>query len=529
METPSRYTFSPDGNTKVFPIPVTIKGENYVRIDVDSVTINDRNRYDIVNNAVVFVNVADVPNGSQLDVLVVQTDEGITNLGAVISVDIVAQNIASVNTVATDIASVNTVAGDIASVVNTSANIASVNTVAGDISSVNTVAGDIASVVNTSANIADVSTVAGSISNVNTVAPSIANVNTVAPDIASVNTVAGDILAVVAVALDESNINTVAGSITHVNTVSANIADVTAAAADIVDIKAAPAAAAAAEQSEINAAGHELVAGIHATNASNSAVAAAVSETNAAASAASAAAALDNFDDRYLGVKTSNPTLDNDGDPLVQGALYFDSTTKKMMVYDGSTWLESSSVAPVSLITYTYTAGASQATYTGADQNAAVLDYTPNNIIVLVNGVAGTVGIDYTASDGTSVNLAIPPTAGSIVDIIAFKSFVAADTVSATNGGTFAGNVTVPQLTATDVVLPSSWSISVSSGDLVFQSSGVDRLTVDTSGNLVAAGLQAELATKLTEPQGDTRYGVRTISTSNPSGGSNGDIWFKVT
>ena len=105
METPARFTFAPDGSTKTFPIPALIKGDNYVRIDVDSVTINDRNRYDIVNNAVVFVDVADVPNGSQLDVLVVQTDEGITNLGAVISVDIVAQNIASVNTVATSIAS----------------------------------------------------------------------------------------------------------------------------------------------------------------------------------------------------------------------------------------------------------------------------------------------------------------------------------------------------------------------------------------------------------------------------------------
>ena len=29
------------------------------------------------------------------------------------------------------------------------------------------------------------------------------------------------------------------------------------------------------------------------------------------------------FDDRYLGAKSSAPTVDNDGDALITGALYF--------------------------------------------------------------------------------------------------------------------------------------------------------------------------------------------------------------
>jgi len=73
--------------------------------------------------------------------------------------------------------------------------------------------------------------------------------------------------------------------------------------------------------------------------------------TSAAESAASAAAALaselaaagylDNFDDKYLGAKSSAPTLDNDGDPLTDGALYFDTVLNRMYVYDlGTTaWL----------------------------------------------------------------------------------------------------------------------------------------------------------------------------------------------
>lgn len=69
-----------------------------------------------------------------------------------------------------------------------------------------------------------------------------------------------------------------------------------------------------------------------ANNASNAA--------NAANSARdSALAAYDNFDDRYLGVKTSDPTLDNDGNALVGGALYFNSTDNTMKVYTGSAWV----------------------------------------------------------------------------------------------------------------------------------------------------------------------------------------------
>src|SRR6056300_2749 len=84
-----------------------------------------------------------------------------------------------------------------------------------------------------------------------------------------------------------------------------------------------------------------------ATNAANSATAAATSETNAATSEtnaatseANAAASYDNFDDRYLGAKSSDPSVDNDGDALIDGALYFDTTNNVMKVYDlgATTW-----------------------------------------------------------------------------------------------------------------------------------------------------------------------------------------------
>ena len=94
--------------------------------------------------------------------------------------------------------------------------------------------------------------------------------------------------------------------------------------------------ATAAATSATNAATSETNAATSATNAATSATNAATSETNAAAS-------YDNFDDRYLGSKTSDPTLDNDGDALVTGALYFNSSSNEMKVYGGSSW---AAVAP---------------------------------------------------------------------------------------------------------------------------------------------------------------------------------------
>lgn len=52
----------------------------------------------------------------------------------------------------------------------------------------------------------------------------------------------------------------------------------------------------------------------------------------------------DNFDDRYLGAKGSDPLVDNDGDPLITGALYFNTTTG-MRVYNGVDWQPSTSNA----------------------------------------------------------------------------------------------------------------------------------------------------------------------------------------
>ena len=83
--------------------------------------------------------------------------------------------------------------------------------------------------------------------------------------------------------------------------------------------------------------------GLDATAAASSATAAAGSATAAAGSATDAADKYDEFDDRYLGDKASDPTLDNDGDALVIGAIYFNTSDNEMKVYTSSGWQQ---VAP---------------------------------------------------------------------------------------------------------------------------------------------------------------------------------------
>lgn len=102
---------------------------------------------------------------------------------------------------------------------------------------------------------------------------------------------------------------------------------------------AAAASASAASTSASNAASSASTASTQATNASNSATAAQTAQTAAEAARDSALAAYDNFDDRYLGAKSSNPTLDNDGNALLAGALYYNTTAQEMRLYTGSAWV----------------------------------------------------------------------------------------------------------------------------------------------------------------------------------------------
>jgi len=164
---------------------------------------------------------------------------------------------------------------------------------------------------------------------------------------------------------------------------------------------AASASAAAAATSETNAATSE-------TNAANSATAAASSATDAAAS-------YDDFDDRYLGAKTTAPALDNDGDALITGALYFNTTSDIMFVYGGSGWQAAGSSVNGTSSRNTYTATSGQTSFAAT--------YDTGYVDVYLNGIKLLAGTDFTATSGTAIVLTTGATAGDIVDIVAYGTF----------------------------------------------------------------------------------------------------------
>jgi hypothetical protein len=348
------------------------------------------------------------------------------------------------------IADVNTLAA-ITSDIATLADIEDGTDATDAIQTVASISSDVTTVIGISSNIAtvsgisgDVTTVAGISSNVTTAANNTTNINTVAANDADITVVSGISGNVTTVAGISADVTAVAGDAADIGIVGSNISDVTTAASNIVAIQNASANAATATTKADEASASAAAALVSENAAAASQTASAASQVAAADSAAAAAAALDNFDDRYLGSKASDPTLDNDGNALVSGALYFNSTDNEMRVYDGANWIAASSAGAASLILYEYTATSGQTTFSGADDNSASLSYSVGNIQVVMNGIVLDPS-DFTATSGTSVILASGAATGDLVNIYAFKSFTVADTVSASAGGTFAGNITAPK------------------------------------------------------------------------------------
>lgn len=73
--------------------------------------------------------------------------------------------------------------------------------------------------------------------------------------------------------------------------------------------------------------------------ASASSVNAAASELDAASSLAQVESMFSDFDTRYLGSKALPPALDNEGNALAAGALYFDTAAGEMRAWSGSAWV----------------------------------------------------------------------------------------------------------------------------------------------------------------------------------------------
>jgi len=154
------------------------------------------------------------------------------------------------------------------------------------------------------------------------------------------------------------------------------------------------------------------------------------SATAAAASATAAAASYDSFDDRYLGAKASAPSVDNDGNALIEGALYWNSTSNAMLAWDGAAWASISSTSDI--FRYRYTATGGETSKSGADDNGLTLSYIVGKEQVYLNGVLLVRSTDYVATNGSSIASLAALSAGDILEIITFTAFELANVLSPT-------------------------------------------------------------------------------------------------
>lgn len=98
---------------------------------------------------------------------------------------------------------------------------------------------------------------------------------------------------------------------------------------------------------------------------------------------------------------------------------------------------------------------------TTATTSLTGLAYTPTKVHVFHNGVRLVDGTDYTATNGTSITLTNAAQNGDEVVVISYPSFQTSDTVSAANGGTFAGNVTMSSDLNVDTIKNTSGTTAI--------------------------------------------------------------------
>jgi len=238
----------------------------------------------------------------------------------------------------------------------------------------------------------------------------------------------------------------------------------------LVDAASATTSATNAATSATNASTSETNAATSATTATTKASEASTSATNAATSAtsaetaktaaetaqAAAEAALDNFDDRFLGAKASDPTLDNDGDALTDGALYFNTTDDVMKVYDltNTTWRQIQLTTSDQANVNTVAADLSGSNTIGTvATNIANVNTTATNI-ANINTTAG-ISSDVTSVAGISSAISAVNSNSANINAVNANSaninLVAANDTNVTNVGTNIASITTAATNLADI------------------------------------------------------------------------------
>ena len=208
----------------------------------------------------------------------------------------------------------------------------------------------------------------------------------------------------------------------------------------IVDAATATTAQTAAASSATAAATSATAAQTAQTASETAKTASETAKTASETAQTAAEAALDSFDDRYLGAKSTsggNPTVDNDGNALIDGALFFDTTNNVLMVYNlgTTTWLRTTPTSSDQTAINTVNSNASNInTVSGISSNVT----TVAGIAANVTAVAG----DATDIGTVASNLGGSNTIGTVAGIASNVTTVAGISSNVTTVAGISSDVT---------------------------------------------------------------------------------------
>lgn len=232
----------------------------------------------------------------------------------------------------------------------------------------------------------------------------------------------------------------------------------------------------------------------------------------------------------YLGAANTDPILDNSGQPLQIGTLYYDTINDVLKVYDTPGWRTATSIIQGVKQTFRYTATSGQTIFSGIDLDGKTLSIDDASLVsVFRNGTRLVFPGQYVVNISTdTVTLSSGATTGDSIFIEIFGNYQAqgASSVVITGGsinnttigtttpaagsftiGTFgSGSVSSPSIspigdTNTGLYFPSADTIS-------FSTAGSHRLTIGSGGGI---GINT------TSPQSTAGWGILTLDGSTGS------------
>jgi hypothetical protein len=141
-------------------------------------------------------------------------------------------------------------------------------------------------------------------------------------------------------------------------------------------------------------------------------------------------ASVTGFNGVYLGAYSTPPTVDNAGNALSAGVMYFDSVGKLMKVYTGTAW--TNVVTAAQLFRYKFLATTGQTSVSGTDLNGLTMSYVVGSELFYLNGVLLLRGTDYTATDGSTITGISPMLANDVIEIMVFSQFSLSNAITTT-------------------------------------------------------------------------------------------------